>query len=955
MSENQKYSTKKLLRALIGAGMAGTSLFQLALPVLAQTAAGTVISNTATASYEDDNNNNFTTTSNTVEITIAEVAGITVTPAGIEDENGGSVQTGDTLNFNFLVTNTGNDPTAFYLPGITALVANNQIVGAQPVTTDPVTVVRQTLAGGTPTTLNVAVPDAGAITNAIAGVSDSFAPGDSLVVQVAVTVLTNPTDDTAPINVTYGDTGDNDNTSGTQNQPDDGDGPQANEVRTVDNADNTGPGTPIAGEIDGDPANGEREASAFLETNLSTEITDQAMLTVLKQSTTVSRGATDTPADDLITYRIDARVEADSPNGSVNAASLVGTNITLNNTANEQRILISDAIPADTEYDEDFAPLAPTSGGPWIFVYTTDPLTSTALEANWVTTPTINATIAPTVTRVGWISESTIPAGTTTEGDANGFEFRVITSGIPAAGGNVYNLAQGFGGTEGGADVDNDGTPDDIVYDESGDDNPNNISDNGSFPNGPDGLPDNSGGFDPEEDDGVADPEGDGLDNDNDNSGEDEDPDIGGGEDNVVPIIGGSPDPDADILNGPDGEAGAVNRTDDDDFQNLAIPFDTRAGASVTFTNTVQNNTTNAANTQDLNNVVLLPLAPSVADAVNPADDEDFGENEDIPDGTTITITFDPEQDGDNTAGTNIVGVYTYTNAGGWDLDEGNGANANLDDGLDNTVGNADDFINIGTLAPLGGTVDYTVVVTLPGTADPTLLEGEGVPIPIVAFPNSDEEADFEPPTNPGGNDGPDTVNNITVDRVYVGFLVCLKDARILNADGSEAIPFTAATLNTQTLAINPNPTGVANVDVVNASGVFPGQIIEYRVVCTNTSEENVGTGNTDLNANNVLITEDGTGTVTDAGGNVLTPDNDWALDTDTDGTIDTSHVIGQVEATTSNSNTPTINYFSGATPASSSEQTGTTQATDVTQYTVEAGTLAPGESVTFTFQREIN
>ena len=95
---------------------------------------------------------------------------------------------------------------------------------------------------------------------------------------------------------------------GTQNQPEIDDGVESlDDVRTVDNANGA-----VAGEIDGDPANGEREASAFLDTNLSTEIAPQALLTVLKQSTTVDRGPTQSPSDDLITYRIDARVESNS-------------------------------------------------------------------------------------------------------------------------------------------------------------------------------------------------------------------------------------------------------------------------------------------------------------------------------------------------------------------------------------------------------------------------------------------------------------------------------------------------------------------------------------------------------------------------------------------------------------------------------------------------------------------
>ncbi len=950
MSENSKYSAKKLLRALIGAGMAGTSLFQLALPVLAQneTAAGTVITNRATATYEDDGGQNFNTNSNTVTITIAEVAGITVDAIRVDDTNGGSVLTGDTLFYEFEVTNIGNDPTGFFLPGqnnidvtganiIAVSIVDNKGTSLE---TDPDST------PGTGDEVGVLIPAAGAYTNDGDGnttdelggtVDDSFNPGDSLVVRVAVTVQTDPTDETAPIRVTYGNTGANDNTAGTQNQPTNG-STNPNEVRTVDN---TGTNN---GDIDGGPVNGERQASAFQETNLGTEIAPEALLTVKKRHVTISTGATTSPTDDLITYRLDATVENTSPSGSVKPANLTGTNINLDGTANTTRILISDAIPENTEYDNDFTPMPPTG---WIVVYTTSPLTTNALDATWRSDPfPVEDVTAKAITRVGWAHNGTLDAGTTTESTADGFQFRVITTGIPAAGGNVSNLAQGFGITEGGDPANRN----DLVYDESGDDNPNNISDNGTLPKGPDGNPDAGGGFDPNEDDGVADPDADGLDNDNDNSGEDTDPDVGGGEVNTTPIAPGQALADSDILNGPAGQPGAVNNTDDDDFQNKAIPFTDGDPAAVTFTNTIQNNTSNASNNEDLNNIVLLPLAPSVADALNP-EEEDFGENGDIPAGTTVTITFDPDQDGTD-SGNDIVGVYTYDGANDeWDLVPG--SSSNLDDGADNTPGNADDFINIGTLTPLGGTVNYTVAVDLPDNDDGTedVAEGVGVPVPIVAFTNNNDAADFDPAT--------DTINNVTVNRVYLGFLTCLKDARILNANGTELVSFTAAATNIDT------PTIPASADTV------PGNIIEYRVVCTNSSQESFGANNGVLNANNVTITEDGTLALEDG---ALTPTaptgNNWALNNSAADVaaaqvdIDTSHVIGSATATSTGSTTPTITYgqvtanINNATANTFdniSERTGPDLTNDVSVYQVEAGTLAPGQSVTFTFQRKIN
>ena len=325
------------------------------------------------------------------------------------------------------------------------------------------------------------------------------------------------------------------------------------------------------------------------------------------------------------------------------------------------------------------------------------------------------------------------------------FQFRVITSGIPATGGNVYNLAQGFGTT----DSDGDGVaddPDEIVYDESGDDNPNNFSDTGTEPNDPNGAPDPSGGFDPDEDDGVADPDADGVDDDNDNSGEDENPDIGGGEDNVVPIEPGEPPADADILNGPDDEPDAINRTDDDDFQNLAIPFTDGDPTAVTFTNTILNNTTNAPNAPQLNNVVLLPLAPEVADSVNP-EEEDFGENGDIPNDTRITITYDPDQNGTNPAN-DIRATYQFDGTNWVLVDNADPIPPLLPNQNLTTNADGDDFINIeDDLDPLGTTLDYTVVVDLPDNGDDTddVLEGDDVPIPIIAFPNNSAPNDANP------------------------------------------------------------------------------------------------------------------------------------------------------------------------------------------------------------------
>ncbi|MFN4796384.1 MAG: hypothetical protein ACK5MX_08795, partial [Pseudanabaena sp.] len=95
--------------------------------VVPPTPANTQILNSASGTYVDPNNPGTTinTTSNTVTVTVAEVAGITNVPAGIIDVNGGSVSLGDVVNFDFLVTNTGNAPSNIVFPA----VANITTVG----------------------------------------------------------------------------------------------------------------------------------------------------------------------------------------------------------------------------------------------------------------------------------------------------------------------------------------------------------------------------------------------------------------------------------------------------------------------------------------------------------------------------------------------------------------------------------------------------------------------------------------------------------------------------------------------------------------------------------------------------------------------------------------------------------------------------------------------------------
>ena len=775
----------------------------LALPTNAfadGTAAGTTISNTATATYEDPNapGTTINATSNTVTVTIAEVSGITATPLAINDVNGGTVLPNDVLNYDYRLTNVGNDPTRFFIPGT-------------PVVTGPATAgtVQYSLDGGT--TFNP-VPAAGLTTASIPA-------GSSVVIRVPITV-SGLASSGATIAVRLGDTGPNDNSAATQNQPDATDGANPGEIRTVDNPDGT------SGEAAGVPSNGERETSVTQQVLVGSQ--PQAFAAVLTTRTGYTDSSTAALNDDVLTYGLSLRVDATAPSGTtgLTAANLVGTTVNVNGAA-VTRVLVSDAVPAGTTLTG--TPVAPTG---WTVVYTNSPTSTNANAANWNTSAAAIGGIG-NATRIGFINNGPIIAGTT----ATGFSFQVVTTGVTATT-TVADIAQVFGQTAGGGTA--------LVYDESGDQAPSNFNDDGTTGSN---TPTN----------GVANPASDGVDSNNNNTGTGP-----GGEDNVYTVAAAGT-----ILNGPNGQPGAVGPTNNnDDFTNKSttVPANIAPGStidpnSVTFLNTINNPTTGS-----LSNILLVP------DSVNftPGTGEVLP-----PTGTTVTITY-----GAQTA------VYTY-----------NGTNFIF------TSGSA---ITIPTLTA-GTSANYSVAIDLPAGTPLSTDTGNGFTVPIYAFQDVN------------GNGRPDLAaaeptQNRSLDRVYTGFLKVVKDARILDTDGT-----TVVENYTQT------PTA-ANLRV--------GRFIEYRITYTNVSIAPVGAGNVTLNAGNVVITEDGT-----------TGTNTWAKDNDANGIIDTSNVVGSTTA-----------QFGTIAYSPSGDQTGTTPATDVTRYTNTLGiSIQPGASGTFVFRRKIN
>ena len=837
----------QLFRSLIATAFIANGFFPFVAPALAEgTKAGQTISNTATATYNDPNNPETTlnTTSNPVVVTVAEVAGITISNVGVVDSTPADViKVGDILTYTFAIKNVGNDPTRFRIPNLAT-------------TTGPV------VAGNLSYSINgtnyTQIPGTELITS-------SIPVGGTVLVQVPVTVQAGANaNDT--INVKIGDTLNNAQNVARINN--------GGDVYTVDNPD----APTIIDEILGVPINGTREASntqtSTVGNNTSPPTNNMSLATLLKTNTYSNNSTTNSITDDTITYNLSLRVEGSDVTGlGITPQPLTGyTGISVNNDTTKNYILVSDVIPAGTVLSA--VPTNVPTG--WTAVY------STAVASGVKPQDVVWTTTAPalgTVTRVGFVKETltagdNITAGTT----VTGFAIPLAITGTPTTL-TINSIAQLVGQTPGAG-----GLP---VYDESGDQNPSNYS--GPVGNMTPGaastnaiLPTNAAAVLANIIDGVANPITQGIDTNNNNTGTGP-----GGEDNQL-IISVVTTPTTGVLNGPVGTPGATgpDGTTNTDFTNKSylIPLGTNPGSTinptpVTFSNTVQNDTAAAAT------VTLAPTVPA--------------NKFDLPTGTKVTIT---------NGGNSAVYQYSQTAAIPFTL----------------ITGNPISIPNVATGAT--GTVNYGVEVDLPaGTklSTDTLPDytGDtewGYPVPITATI---------------GN-----ATNITIDRVYTGFLQLLKFSQILKGTGPDVIGnqgsynSTPAYTNPATgLVIDPDPT-VAD----EARTPSPGNIIQYDIRYKNISTaQGTGTNNVILQAQNVVITEDGTLSTVPGDGK-----NNWAKDNDSDGIIDTSNMAS---ATTG---VPTLSIVT--VPAG--------DVVDVTKYTgTRSGLVAPQESGTFNFQRKLN
>ena len=263
----------------------------------------------------------------------------------------------------------------------------------------------------------------------------------------------------------------------------------------------------------------------------------------------------------------------------------------------------------------------------------------------------------------------------------------------------------------------------------------------------------------------------------------------------------------------------------------------------------------------------------------------------DLPDETVITLV----------APNGATKSYTYTANSGFSPD------------------GAPDIIIAGLAS--GTSIDYGVEINLPEntalSTDADIASGEepGFPIPIVASAE---------------NNNGDTATNATINRVYTGFIKLLKESRIIQGDGPE-VPAGQETFST------------------TEKTPQTGNIIEYRITYQNISEPSAGSGNVVLEADNLTIVDDGTGT--DSGNGITS--NNWAIDNDSNGVIDTSNIINSADDTLGGG----ISFFSGSSGNDvATDQSGSTQNSDVTKYIdTVPGAVAPQETGEFTFQRRVN
>jgi uncharacterized repeat protein (TIGR01451 family) len=332
------------LQPLIGAAL--LSLWML--PTFAAgTPAGTTINNTAYGSFENPSNPGtvIDVDSNTVTLTVSEVAGIDVTagtateaPSGVANAGPGQgdnvISAEDVVYLTYRIANIGNDQTQFFLPGAPASVTNGAFDFAA---TGPIRIVGYNN-GITTTLVNIPIPNAGAASGTFGALPNggSVPVNGYIEVQVPIKAAAGLVPGTDQITVVLGNTP----TATSQNVPYIASGQFSgnNDVFTQDNAGTNN------GDLVGSP-NPEREASDVLVVGLGVPNLDYG-------------DATDTS---VVTAQGDYQtVPGRGPSHVVDGVTFLGTGVDAENTAfsdgpaQDNGVVVNDGFTTTTLHTESF-------------------------------------------------------------------------------------------------------------------------------------------------------------------------------------------------------------------------------------------------------------------------------------------------------------------------------------------------------------------------------------------------------------------------------------------------------------------------------------------------------------------------------------------------------------------------------------------------------------------------
>jgi uncharacterized repeat protein (TIGR01451 family) len=267
--------------------------------IAAPLSAGTTIKNTAVGSFVDEDAPATTVPtvveSNEVTVTVAEIAGINVTSAGVSEaaatvanagsyQGDGTINAGDIVYYDYLITNVGNDPTQFFIPGSPANVSSGGTFNPN----NPIQVIAYNLTGNNvaPTTA-VTVPAGGSVTGPTTATATTggllakngiIPPGGSITIRVPIKINTTATVNQS-VSVIMGNTSPNDNSIATQNQVYQNNSNQ--DIYTQDNPDGTTNAANVVIETAGDPLNGDSTLNGNTTNNHRQEASATSQATVV--------------------------------------------------------------------------------------------------------------------------------------------------------------------------------------------------------------------------------------------------------------------------------------------------------------------------------------------------------------------------------------------------------------------------------------------------------------------------------------------------------------------------------------------------------------------------------------------------------------------------------------------------------------------------------------------------